>query len=91
MATMTSAEAQNHFGQLLEAAQREAVVITRHGRPTVFVVSSADMADLLELKRRRRQAAREFSAWRKGAKKASRRAAASLTDEQINRMVRASR
>ncbi len=91
MATMTSAEAQNRFGQLLEMAQREAVVITRHGRPAAFVVSSADMADLVELRRRRKQAAREFAAWQKQAKKRSRRAAGSLTDDQINRMVRALR
>jgi prevent-host-death family protein len=88
---MTSVDAQNHFGQLLEAAQREAVVITRHGRPTVFVVSSSEMADLLELRRRRKQAAREFAAWRLQAKKATRRVAKALTDEQINKMVRALR
>jgi antitoxin Phd len=91
MPTMTSAEAQNHFGQLLEAAQREAVVITRHGRPAVFVVSSREMADLVELKRRRRQAAREFAVWRNQAKKTVRRASASLTDDEVNRMVRALR
>jgi len=88
MATMTSAQAQNRFGQLLETAQREAVVITRHGRPSVFVISSREMADLLELKRRRKQAAREFAAWRKQAKKATRRAGSKLTDEQINRLLR---
>jgi antitoxin Phd len=91
MAKMTSVEAQNHFGLLLEIAQREAVVVTRHGRPTVFVVSSSEMADLLELKRRRKQALREFASWRREAKKTTRRAAASLSDEQINQMVRALR
>jgi prevent-host-death family protein len=91
MATMTSAEAQNHFGQLLEAAQREAVVITRHGRPSAFVISSAEMSDLLELRRRRRQAAREYAAWRRQAKKATRRKAASLTDDEVSKMVRALR
>jgi len=91
MPTMTSAEAQNHFGQLLETAQREAVVITRHGRPTAFVVSSREMADLIELKRRRRLAAREFAAWRNQTKKSARRASAALTDDQVNRMVRALR
>lgn len=91
MATMTSVEAQNHFGELLEAAQREAVVITRHGRPAVFVVSSSEMADLLELRRRRKQAVREFAAWRRQAKKTTRRAAGSLTDEQISQMVRTRR
>jgi hypothetical protein len=45
------------------------------------------MSDLLELRRRRRQAAREFAAWRRQARKFTRRAAASLTDEQINQMV----
>jgi prevent-host-death family protein len=88
---MTSAEAQNRFGQLLEMAQREAVVITRHGRPAAFVVSSADMADLVELRRRRKQAAREFAAWRRQAKKSTRRAAGSLTDDQISKMVRGRR
>lgn len=91
MATMTSVEAQNHFGQLLETAQRETVVITRHGRAAAFVISSAEMSDLVELKRRRRQAAREFAAWRRQANKSTRRAAASLTDGQINRMARVSR
>jgi prevent-host-death family protein len=88
---MTSVDAQNHFGQLLETAQREAVVITRHGRPVVFVVSSTEISDLIELRRRRRQAAREFATWSRQAKKAARRASATLTDEQISRMVRALR
>ena len=89
MVTMTSADAQNRFGQMLETAQQETVAITRHGRPAAFVVSSREMADLLELKRRRRQAGREFAAWRKQSSKSTRRtaAAASLTDEQINRLV----
>ncbi len=91
MATMTSAQAQNHFGELLEAAQREFVVITRHGRPSAFVISSAEMSDLLELRRRRRQAAREYAAWRRQAKKASRRRAASLTDDEVSKLVRALR
>jgi prevent-host-death family protein len=39
---MTSAEAQNHFGELLDAAQREPVTITRRGRPVAFVVSQQE-------------------------------------------------
>ena len=89
MGTMTSAEAQNHFGQLLETAQRESVAITRHGRPSVFVVSSREMADLLELKLRRRQAARQFAAWRRQAKTFRGRTVISLTEKQINKMASA--
>jgi antitoxin Phd len=88
MPTMTSARAQNRFGELLDVAQREAVAITRHGRPVAFVVSAQEMADLVELQRRRKQAVREFAAWRKQSKKSLRRAAASLTDDEVNRMVR---
>jgi len=39
MRTMTSAEAQNHFGELLDAAQREPATITRRGQPVAFVSS----------------------------------------------------
>jgi antitoxin Phd len=88
MPTMTSARAQNRFGELLDIAQREAVAITRHGRPAAFVVSASEMADLIELKRRRKQAVRDFAAWRKQATRGTRRAAAPLTDRQVNRMVR---
>ena len=43
MLTKTSAEAQNQFGLLLDTVQREPVAITRHGRPTAFVLSADDM------------------------------------------------
>lgn len=48
MIKMTSVAAQNGFGKLLDTVQREAVAITRHGRPTAFVVSPQDMEELLE-------------------------------------------
>lgn len=37
MITMTSLEAQNKFGLLLDSSQREPVTITRHGRPIAVV------------------------------------------------------
>ena len=39
MITMTSLNAQNHFGELLDTSQREPVLITRHGRPVSIVLS----------------------------------------------------
>ncbi len=42
MRTMTSVEAQNRFGELIDAAQREPVTITRRGRPVVYVLSQQD-------------------------------------------------
>ena len=39
MITMTSAEAQNHFGLLLDSAQREPITITRRGRPVAYLFS----------------------------------------------------
>ncbi|HEX4031261.1 MAG TPA: type II toxin-antitoxin system prevent-host-death family antitoxin [Terracidiphilus sp.] len=87
MVTMTSAEAQNRFGQMLETAQQQVVEITRHGRPAAFVVSPREHADLVELQRRRQQAADEFAAWRKQAGKSTRPEAAELTDAEIVRLV----
>jgi prevent-host-death family protein len=40
MRVVSSAEAQNHFGELLDNAQREPISITRRGRPVAYIVSS---------------------------------------------------
>jgi prevent-host-death family protein len=39
MITVTSVEAQNRFGQLLDTVQREPVVITRHGRTVAVMMT----------------------------------------------------
>ena len=94
MVSITSAAAQNSFGKLLDTVQREAVAITRHGRPTAFVVSPQDMEELLDARRKRSRAVAELEAWRAQATKrtpAKRSAAAALTDQDVNRMVHRAR
>lgn len=39
-----SVEAQNHFGLLLDTAQREPVTITRRGKPVAYLMSPQDYA-----------------------------------------------
>lgn len=85
MIKVTSADAQNRFGQLLDTAQREPVAITRHGRPTAFIVSPREMEELLDARRKRSKAVSELEAWSARARKTS--AAAPLTDEDVNRLV----
>ena len=90
MKTMTSVEAQNSFGRLLDTVQREPVAITRHGRPTAFVVSPEEMDELLDVRRRRSEAVADLEAWRAQAEastSAAQKAAAALTDEDVVRMV----
>ena len=53
MITVTSVEAQNRFGQLLDTAQREPVTITRHGRTAAFIVSPQDMEELINARSKR--------------------------------------
>jgi antitoxin Phd len=91
MIRMTSVEAQNRFGQLLDDAQREPVAITRHGRPTAFVVSPREMEELLSARRTRSKAVAELEAWSARAQKSARPAAARLTDEEVNRLVHETR
>jgi len=50
--TITSVEAQTRFGQLLDNAQREPVIITRHGRPAAYMISPQDMKELQEARAR---------------------------------------
>jgi antitoxin Phd len=87
MITMTSVEAQNRFGQLLDTVQREAVAITRHGRPTAFVVSPREMSELLNARRRRSKALADLEEWSFQAEKRAMPSAAALTDEEVNRLV----
>lgn len=42
MITMTSLEAQNQFGLLIDASQRQPVTVTRRGRPVAVVQSYED-------------------------------------------------
>lgn len=88
MITLTSVEAQNRFGQLLDTVQREPVTITRHGRPSAFIVSPQDMDELLDARRKRSEALAEFEAWSVQAARRATPAAAALTDEEVNRLVR---
>ena len=88
MVTKTSAEAQNQFGQLLDLAQREPVAITRHGRPTAYVISAHEMASLQDSREKwRKQMASEWAAWSERAQKSMTPEAAQLTDEDIVRLV----
>ena len=42
MLTMTSLAAQNQFGTLIDASQRQPVAVTRRGRPVAVVMSYED-------------------------------------------------
>jgi prevent-host-death family protein len=91
MITVTSVEAQNRFGQLLDTVQREPVTITRHGRTAAFIVSPQDMKDLQDARRKRGTAVDAFDAYFAKADAALTPAASELTDEDVARMVKASR
>lgn len=91
MITVSSVDAQNRFGQLLDTVQREPVTITRHGRVAAFMVSPKDMDELNNARNKRSKAVAEFEAWSKRASQSALPAAADLTDEDIVRLVHKSR
>jgi prevent-host-death family protein len=72
MISITSVEAQNRFGQLLDTVQREPVSITRHGQPAAFIVSPQDMDDLLDVRRKRTRAVAELTEWSERARQCHR-------------------
>lgn len=45
MKIMTARDAKNHFGEFLDSAQREPVVITKNNRPVGIMISIQDAAD----------------------------------------------
>jgi prevent-host-death family protein len=91
MITVSSMDAQNRFGQLLDTVQREPVIITRHGRTAAFIISPRDMQDLQNARHKRSAAVDSFEAWSQQAAASALPAAAHLTDEQVVDMVKALR
>ena len=47
MKTMSARDAKNHFGEFLDAARREPVVVTKNDRPVGIMISIEDAADTL--------------------------------------------
>ena len=47
MKTMTAAQAKNSFGQFLDAAQREPVLVTKQNRPVGVFLSMQDLEDTI--------------------------------------------
>lgn len=95
MITMTSMQAQNRFGQLLDTVQREPVTITRHGRTAALMVSVQDMQAFWAWKASQAQskptAARAaFDAFFEKSDTMLAPAATNLTDEDVIRMVKES-
>ncbi|MEN6356940.1 MAG: type II toxin-antitoxin system prevent-host-death family antitoxin [Armatimonadota bacterium] len=64
MVSLTSKEAKEKFGMLVDTARREPVTITKHNRPAVVVISSERYAELEAL---------EDEIWITRAKKAEKR------------------
>lgn len=88
MITITSAEAQNRFGELIDRAQREPVEVTRRGRTVAYVLCEADMQEVVTLRRRREAAASWYSRYRQVvAEQGNVGAITGLTDKDINELV----
>lgn len=47
MKVMTARDAKNHFGEFLDSARREPVVVTKNDRPVAIMISVEDAADTL--------------------------------------------
>ncbi|MBK8455924.1 MAG: type II toxin-antitoxin system Phd/YefM family antitoxin [Phyllobacteriaceae bacterium] len=53
MKSITAARAKIHFGEFLDMAQREPVVVTRNNRPVSVMFSLADLEDTVWAERAR--------------------------------------
>ncbi|HGG61235.1 MAG TPA: type II toxin-antitoxin system Phd/YefM family antitoxin, partial [Gammaproteobacteria bacterium] len=56
MAVFSANEAESRFGQLLDAARHDPVVIEKHGRAVAVVLTKEDYDELLDMKLERLRA-----------------------------------
>jgi antitoxin Phd len=87
MRIVTSVEAQNKFGELLDNAQREPVTITRRGRPVAFLLSPADMKELMDVRLMRKKNVVDFQAFFATSDALLAPAAIELSDSDVVRLV----
>lgn len=87
MKTVTSADAQNRFGELLDVALREPVSITRRGRTVAFMISPEDLKDLIDARPQRQEAVAAYDAYARKLAEQANPATQSLSDEDATRLV----
>ncbi len=87
MITVTSVEAQSRFGELIDRSQREPVEVTRRGRTVAYVVSEHDMRELVDVRRRREDAARWYAEYRQQVTKQPVDTVPALSEADVNRLV----
>ncbi|MDP2431608.1 MAG: type II toxin-antitoxin system prevent-host-death family antitoxin [Pseudomonadota bacterium] len=87
MITVTSVEAQSRFGELIDRSQREPVEVTRRGRTVAYVVSEHDMRELVDVRKRREEAARWFAGYCQKIAGEADAGLPTLSDADINRLV----
>lgn len=87
MITLTSTDAQNRFGEVMDTAQREPIIITRRGRPLVFIISPDELTKLFSSQERRDKAVAVYEAYIEKISDKISPTANQLTDEDINQLV----
>lgn len=87
MIILTSTDAQNRFGEVLDTAQRDPITITRRGRPMAFVISAEEFAKYSSSRDRGNSAIAAFKNYMKQAEGKINPTVNQLTDEDINRLV----
>ncbi|MGH1482967.1 MAG: type II toxin-antitoxin system Phd/YefM family antitoxin [Geminicoccales bacterium] len=79
MRTISAIDAKNRFGQLLDAAQREPVTVTKKGRPVAVMLSVEDYERIRGAARRRLLASIEQTQ--------EEAAAAGMTEEVLDQLL----
>lgn len=87
MRTVTSVEAQNKFGELIDTAQREPVTITRRGRTVAYLLSPLDMQELVDARQRRQKNLADFDAFFASSDAKLAAAAGELNDADVVKSV----
>jgi prevent-host-death family protein len=87
MITLTSTDAQNHFGSVIDTAQREPVTVTRRGQPLVFIISAEEYTKYSAGRDRKRSSVTDYQHYMQRVEGKINPATDQLTDEDINQLV----
>lgn len=87
MQSVTSVQAQNRFGELLDLAQREPIAVTRRGRTVAYVVCEQDFKAIQTLMQERTRAVRWYDEYADALKAGRSPQSPSISEADIGNLI----
>ena len=87
MLTITTDQAQNRLGEILDAARWEPIAITDQGHPLAYIISPEELQRLFASQEERDKAVLDYRAYQERVRQKASLETKVFSDEDVNRLI----